>query len=250
MEPDLDFAHELADAADAVTVAAFRTRDLDVTTKADSTPVSAADRGAEESIRSLVASRRSGETVFGEEHGDDGGDVRWIVDPIDGTRNYIRGIPVWATLIALEREGVVDVAVVSAPALGRRWWASRGGGAVADGDRCSVSSVARLEDAVVSTTSPPDMPRGWTALSEKALAVRGFSDFWQHCLVAEGAVDVATDYELELWDYAAIALIVAEAGGRCSTFEGDVPLPRRSFVSTNRALHDAATSLLASVAAS
>src|SRR5712692_6165213 len=121
-DSDLAFAHELADAADAITLARFRALDLRVETKPDLTPVSEADRAAEEAIRDLVARDRDGEGVLGEELGDDGADVRWIIDPIDGTRNYVRGSPVWATLIALEREGLVEAALVSAPALGRRWW--------------------------------------------------------------------------------------------------------------------------------
>jgi histidinol-phosphatase len=187
-EEDLRFAHRLADAADAVTTARFRALDLRVDTKPDLTPVSEADRAAEEGIRRVVAASARGEGVLGEELGDDGGDVRWIVDPIDGTKNYVRGIPLWATLLALSREGVVDVALVSAPALGaRRWWATRGGGAFADGSRCSVSAVATVEDAVVSTTSSHGMPPAWRALAASAWADRGFGDFWQYCLVAEGS---------------------------------------------------------------
>jgi histidinol-phosphatase len=242
--PDLDFAHELADNADAITLGRFRALDLHVETKPDLTPVSEADRAAEESIRELVARQRPGEGVLGEELGDDGTDTRWIVDPIDGTRNYVRGIPVWATLIALEREGSVEVAVVSAPALGRRWSATRGGGAFADGTQCRVSAVAQLTDAVVSTTSPAAMPPGWSQVSAQAWSSRGFGDFWQHCLVAEGALEVATDAELNLWDYAAVALIVAEAGGRCSTFDDGTPEPGGSLLSTNGVLHDELVALL------
>jgi histidinol-phosphatase len=242
--PDLRFAHELADAADAITLARFRAHDLRVETKPDLTPVSEADRAAEEAIRSLVAGRGLGETVFGEEFGDGGGAVRWIVDPIDGTRNYVRGVPIWATLLALERDGTVEVAVVSAPALRRRWWAERGGGAWVDGSKCRVSAVAQVEDAVVSTTSERDMPPSWSGVTRDAWSVRGFGDFWQHCLVAEGSIDVATDSVLALWDYAAVALIVDEAGGRCSTFAGGVPAPGESFLSTNGLLHDAVVAAL------
>lgn len=244
MGPDLRFAHELADAADAVTLARYRALDLRVETKPDLTPVSEADRAAEEAVRALVSQRRPGESVFGEELGGDGGDARWIVDPIDGTRNYVRGGPVWATLLALERDGVVVVGLASAPALGRRWWAERGKGAWADGTRCRVSSVARVEDAAVSTTSARDMPASWARLTESAWSVRGFGDFWQHCLVAEGAVDLATDEALQLWDYAAIGVIVEEAGGRCTTFEGDSPSPGASFLSSNGLLHDQAVAAL------
>ena len=253
MSSDLAFAHRLADAADSITLGRFRALDLRVETKPDLTPVSEADRAAEDAIRELVARERAGDGVFGEEGGDDGGEVRWIVDPIDGTKNYVRGVPVWATLLALERPGGVEVAVVSAPALGRRWWALRGEGAwvAADGDtlageRIHVSAVARLEDAVISTTSPRGMPAGWDALVAAAWSSRGFGDFWQHCLVAEGAVELATDSELQLWDYAAIQLLVEEAGGRCTTFDGGEPAPGQSYLSANAALHDTAVALLGS----
>jgi histidinol-phosphatase len=248
---DLAFAHELADAADAITLPRFRALDLHVETKPDLTPVSEADRAAEERIRALVAGR-PGEGVLGEELGDDGTDVRWIVDPIDGTRNYVRGVPVWATLLALERDGRVDVAVVSAPALHRRWWAVRGEGARAGpipgsaAERLRVSAVSRIEDAVISTTTESAMPPGWRGLAERAWTPRGFGDFWQHCLVAEGAVDLACDPVLALWDYAAVRLIVEEAGGRCTTFAGNPPAPGASFLSANAALHAEAVAALSS----
>jgi histidinol-phosphatase len=241
---DLRFAHELADAADAITLGRFRALDLRVETKPDLTPVSEADRAAEQAIRDLVARRRPGEGVLGEEQGDDGGDVRWIVDPIDGTRNYVRGVPIWATLIAFEREGRLEAAVVSAPALGRRWWAARGEGAWAGGERIHVSAVARLEDCVASTAEAHEMPAGWSELASQAWVSRGFGDFWQHCLVAEGAIDIATDPVLQLWDYAAVRLVVEEAGGRCTTFAGAPPAPDESFLTTNGALHEAAVALL------
>ena len=248
MNADLAFAHALADAADAITMPRFRALDLRVETKPDLTPVSEADRAAEEAIRDLVARERAGEGVFGEELGDDGGDARWIVDPIDGTRNYVRGVPVWGTLLALERDGLVDVAVVSAPALGRRWWAARAEGAWAgdgDGERLQVSAVSRIEDAVISTTTESAMPPGWRDLASRAWTPRGFGDFWQHCLVAEGSVDLATDPVLALWDYAAIKLIVEEAGGRCTTFAGEPPAPGASYLSSNAALHAEVVAALA-----
>jgi histidinol-phosphatase len=243
--PDLAFAHELADAADAITVGRFRAADLRVETKPDLTPVSEADRAAEEAIRTLVAVRRPGEGVLGEELGDDDGSARWIVDPIDGTRNYVRGVPIWATLIALERDGQLEAAVVSAPALDRRWSAARGQGAWAGGERIHVSAVDRLENCVASTTEAHQMPSGWNEIARQAWTSRAFGDFWQHCLVAEGAVDIATDPVLQHWDYAAVQLIVEEAGGRCSTFGGGPPAPGESFLATNGALHDAAVTLLA-----
>jgi histidinol-phosphatase len=242
--PDLRLAHELADAADAITLGRFRALDLRVETKPDLTPVSEADRAAEEAIRALVARSRPGEGVFGEELGDDGSETRWIVDPIDGTKNYVRGVPVWATLLALEREGQLQVAVVSAPALGRRWWASRGEGAWVAGEPIHVSSVATIEDAVVSTASPSALPAAASTLAARAWTSRGFGDFWQHCLVAEGAVDLALDADLQLWDYAAVQLLVEEAGGRCSTFAGEPPRPKAFFMASNGALHDDALSEL------
>ncbi|HEY1512811.1 MAG TPA: inositol monophosphatase family protein [Gaiellaceae bacterium] len=244
MNADLTFAFTLADAADAITAARFRAADLRVETKPDLSPVSEADRAAEETVRALVAASGRGEGVLGEEFGDDGGDAKWIVDPIDGTTNYVRGVPVWATLLALEREGVVCASVVSAPALGHRWWAARGEGAFADGSRCRVSAVSRLEDASVSSTSSRRMPAGWSTIVERAWANRGLGDFWQHCLVAEGALDVACDRVMQVWDYAPVQLIVEEAGGRCTTFAGGVPHEGGSFVATNGLLHEDAVSVL------
>jgi len=225
---DLAYALELADAADALTLPRFRAPDLHVETKPDLTPVTDADRATERMLRDRIARDRPGESVFGEEEGDDGGGVRWIVDPIDGTRNFLRGIPVWATLIALEREGgQVVCGVVSAPALGRRWWAARGEGASANGSAIGVSAVAKLNDATVSCTHGRDLAR----LEPLVWHARGLADFWQHMLVAEGALDAAVDAKLALWDYAAIEPIVAEAGGRFAEFRGQT-------VSTNGLVHD------------
>jgi histidinol-phosphatase len=142
------------------------------------------------------------------------------------------------------RDGRVDVGLVSAPALGRRWWAVRGGGAFADGKPCRVSTVGALADAVVSTTSAPDMPPGWAGLAAQAWMSRGFGDFWHHCLVAEGALEAATDPSLQLWDYAGVSLIVEEAGGRCSTFDGAALTPGDSFLTTNGVLHEEVVTLL------
>src|SRR5580765_8128574 len=144
MDADLRYALELADAADALTLARFRAVDLHVETKPDLTPVTDADRAAERMLRERIATERPGENVLGEEEGDDGGETRWIVDPIDGTRNFSRGIPVWATLLALERDGAIVCGVASAPALGRRWWAARGEGAFCNGAPIRVSTVAQL----------------------------------------------------------------------------------------------------------
>jgi histidinol-phosphatase len=244
VDSDLRFAQALADAADAVTTERFRALDLRVETKPDLSPVSEADRRAEEVIREVVGTSGRGEGVLGEELGDDGGDVKWIVDPIDGTTNFVRGVPVWATLLALEREGVVELGLVSAPALGRRWWALRGGGAFAACERCRVSALGKIEDAAVSTTSARRMPEGWRTIVQRAWSNRGLGDFWQHCLVAEGSLDVACDPVMEVWDYAAVKLLVEEAGGRCTTFQGEPPASKQSFVTTNGLLHDEVVELL------
>lgn len=244
LEGDLRFAQALADAADAITLSRFRALDLRVETKPDLSPVSEADTLTEQTLREQIARLRPGEGVLGEEFGSDNAQTRWVLDPIDGTRNYVRGLPIWATLIALEREGRVEVGVVSAPALGRRWWASRGAGAWVDGEPCRVSAVARIEDATVSTTSAPQMPQTWSSLASRAWTSRGFGDFWQYCLLAEGGLDVATDATLQPWDYASVMLIVEEAGGRSSTFSGDSPRAGASFVATNGVLHDAVVAAL------
>jgi histidinol-phosphatase len=230
---DLAYALELADAADALTLPRFRATDLHVETKSDLTPVTDADRATEQMLRDRIARDRPGESVFGEEEGDDGGDVRWIVDPIDGTRNFSRGIPVWATLIALEREAHVVCGVVSAPALGRRWWAARGEGASANGSPIGVSAVAKLSEATVSCTYGRDLAR----LEPLVWHARGLGDFWQHMLVAEGALDAAVDAKLAPWDFAALEPIVIEAGGQLAEFRGQT-------VSTNGLLHDEVLSAL------
>ena len=206
LSPDLELALSLADDADAITLPRFRAHDLRVETKADLTPVSEADSAAETALRQRLARERPGEAVLGEEEGGDD-PSGWILDPIDGTRNYTRGIPVWATLIAYAER----VAVVSAPALGRRWWAERGEGAFADGARIHVSGVGRLEDATVlyGLERPPP------ARAYDAWHVRGFGDFWAHMLVAEGAAEAAFDASgLKIWDWAPMKILVEEAGGR------------------------------------
>jgi histidinol-phosphatase len=211
VDPDLGYALELADAADALTLPRFHDRDFRVETKADLTPVTDADRAAERMLRERLARERPGEGVLGEEEGGEiHGAVSWILDPIDGTRNFSRGVPVWATLIALERDGSIVCGVVSAPALGRRWWAARDGGAFANSETIRVSGVDTLGDASVSCSYGRDLAR----LEPHVWHARGLGDFWQHMLVAEGSLDAALDSELALWDRAAVGLIVAEAGGR------------------------------------
>jgi histidinol-phosphatase len=206
MSPDLELALSLADDADAIALARFRAFDLRIETKPDLTPVSEADHAVETALRARLARERPGAPVLGEEEG--GEDASgWILDPIDGTRNYTRGIPIWATLITLADR----VAVVSAPALGRRWWAERGGGAWANGERIHVSAIDRLEDATLLYGLDRPLPeRAW-----EAWHVRGFGDFWSHMLVAEGAAEAAVDAEgLALWDTAPLGVLLEEAGGR------------------------------------
>ena len=237
MDADLGFALSLADDADALTLARFRAADLRVETKSDLTPVTDADSAVERALRERVAAERPGEGVLGEEEGDDGGATRWIVDPIDGTRNFSRGIPVWATLLALERNGELVLGVVSAPALGRRWWAARGAGAFANGAQIGVSQVRALADASVSCSQARDL----AALEPRVWHARGLGDFWQHVLVAEGALDAAVDTELALWDRAALEPIVAEAGGRVGSAGGQ-------FVSSNGLVLDAVLAVLSAAA--
>jgi histidinol-phosphatase len=237
---DLTFALELADLADSLSLPRFRAADLRVETKPDLTPVTDGDQAVERALRERIAAVRPGEGVFGEEEGDDGGGVRWILDPIDGTRNFSRGIPVWATLIALEHEGVLTVGVVSAPALGRRWWATHGEGAFAAGEPARVSAVSALADASLSCSLGPDL----AALEPHVWHARGLGDFWQHVLVAEGALDAAVDAPLALYDYAAVAVIVEEAGGRVSAPDGRPPRPGEQVVSSNGLVHDEVLALI------
>jgi histidinol-phosphatase len=233
---DLELALELADAADAIAVARFRAHDLAVETKPDLTPVTEADRAVETRLREVLADARPGDAVLGEELGSRGaGRRRWIIDPIDGTRNYSRGIPVWATLIALEEDGALLLGVVSAPALGRRWWAERGRGAFADGDPIHVSAVARLEHASLSLQLEVVTPE----LVERCWHARAFGDFWSHMLVAEGALDGAIDaVGVSLWDMAAVQVIVEEAGGRFSDASGVARPDGGAGVTSNGLLHD------------
>jgi len=204
-DDDLAFALSLADDADTIAMARFRAADLHVETKPDLTPVSEADRLVESTLRARIEQERPGQAVLGEEEGGDASG--WIIDPIDGTRNYTRGIPIWATLIAFGDR----VAVVSAPALGRRWWAERGRGAYANGQRIHVSAIDRLEDATLLYALDRPVPeRAWDAWH-----LRGFGDFWAHMLVAEGAAEVAVDaLGLAVWDTAPLGVILEEAGGR------------------------------------
>lgn len=245
---ELEFALSLADAADAFTLPRFEQADFTLGWKDDRTEVTEADRGAEALLAERVLAERPDHAFFGEEHGSQGSPDspwRWVVDPIDGTSGFVRGIPVWATLIALthEEHGVV-VGVVSAPALRHRWWAGRGLGAVADGNRCQVSDVAELGGAQVSVT----FNDGWhdlgltgelVGIANEARRARGFGDFWQHCLVAEGALDLAIDaVGVAPYDIAAVRVIVEEAGGVFTDRFGNPTHEHPTAISSNGLLHE------------
>ena len=246
MSPDLELALELADLADAVALPRFRARDLDVETKSDATPVTEADRGAEAAMRQALAAARPDHAVLGEEEGLVGppdATHRWVLDPIDGTANYVRGVPIWATLIGLMAGDDVLVGVVSAPALGRRWWAARGEGAFADGAPIHVSGVDTLADthlahAGVGTFYEYGHGDALVDLTRRVWRSRGLGDFWMHCLVAEGAFDVAVEPIVSLWDLAAVTVIVEEAGGRFSDLQGCPGPAGGSALSTNGRLHE------------
>jgi histidinol-phosphatase len=235
VSPDLELALALVEAADAISLPHFRSG-LAIETKSDLTPVTEADRAVEAEIRRLLSRARPDDAILGEEAGAAGtGARRWIVDPIDGTRNYARGIPVWATLVALEVDGEVELGVASAPALGRRWWAARGAGAFANGTPTRVSAVAAVEDAVLSFALEGELP----ALARRAWHARGFGDFWAHMLVAEGAVDGAVDApDVNEWDLAAVQVIVEEAGGRFSDAAGEPRIDSGSAITSNGLLHE------------
>ena len=254
-DDDLRLAHVIADQVDSLTMERFRAQDLHVETKPDLTPVTDADRSAEELIRAQLGRTRPRDAVHGEELEDTGhGPRRWVVDPIDGTKNFVRGVPVWATLLALMEGDDVVVGVVSAPALNRRWWAATGSGAwtgrsLAAAKPVHVSAVDQLADASLSYSSLS----GWEQqgrlpafldLTRKVWRTRAYGDFWSHVLVAEGAVDISAEAELALHDMAALVPIVTEAGGRFTSVRG-VPGPHGgSALVTNGRLHDEVLELL------
>ena len=254
-DDDLRFAHVLADSADDITTRRFKALDLRVEQKPDLTPVSDADRATEEALRNHLRRGRPRDAVLGEEEGRSGNGPRcWVIDPIDGTKNYVRGVPVWATLIGLMDGDKVVVGVVSAPALGRRWWAASGGGAwtgrsLAKATRIKVSGVTKLSDASLSYSGIG----GWAqagrldnflALSQSVWRTRAFGDFWSHMLVAEGAVDISAEPEVSLWDLAALQIIVEEAGGRFTSLSGEATPDGGNVVCTNGHLHEEVLSFL------
>jgi len=250
-DDDLRLAHVIADQVDAVTMERFGAVDLRVETKPDLTPVTDADRHAEELVRSQLGRTRPRDAVLGEELGETGhGARRWVVDPIDGTKNFVRGVPVWASLIALMDGPEVVVGVVSAPALGRRWWAAKGTGSwsgrsLSSARRLRVSGVRELGDASFSYSSLSGWKEigrlgGFLGLAESVWRTRAYGDFWSYMLVAEGAVDVAAEPELALHDMAAPSIVVTEAGGRFTSIDGDDGPVGPGAVATNGLLHRAA----------
>ncbi len=246
---DLRLAHRLADDADSISSDRFKALDLHVMTKPDLSPVSDADQAVEDSIRRTLAKTRSRDAITGEETGSTGtASRRWIIDPIDGTKSYVRGVPVWATLIALSVEDEVVMSVVSAPQLGRRWWAAKGEGSwsgksLLKATRNQVSDVRRLEDASLAYSSL----HGWEergrlddflSLMRRCWRTRGYGDFWSHILVAEGAADIGAEPIVALWDLAPLLVIVEEAGGSFTDLAGNHTADGGSAVSTNGLLHD------------
>jgi histidinol-phosphatase len=241
----LPFLQELAERADRLSLARFRARDLRVEEKPDTTLVTEADLAVEEAVRALVAERHPELGVLGEEHGDasGGSELRLIIDPIDATANFARGIPIFATLLAVEQGDEVVAGLVSAPALATRWWAARGSGAYRLGQPIRVSAVRELTNAQVfygslggyeALGTPPSV----AALARRGHRDRGFGDFWQHVLVAEGAGELAIDPIVHIWDIAPLQVILEEAGGRATTLSGERSIRGGSLLSTNGLLHD------------
>jgi histidinol-phosphatase len=253
---DLALALELADIADRITLSRFRADDLVVDTKPDLTPVTEADRDVERMLRERLAAARPGDAIVGEEFGDSGaGARRWVIDPIDGTKNYVRGIPSWATLLALEVDGGGEAAVVSAPALGRRWWAARDAGAfLTDGlgpepRRLHVSGVRALADSQLVFAGIED----WHALGRRDALLeladacwrtRGFGDVWSYMLVAEGAAEIGLDASVSLWDLAAPRVIVEQAGGRFTDLSGAPRPDGGDAIASNGLVHEAALAIV------
>jgi histidinol-phosphatase len=253
VDSDLELALRLADAADAITLNRFRAADLAVTRKPDRTPVTDADTAAEDALRMLIGAERPADAVLGEEGG---GTVPesgrgWVLDPIDGTKNFSRGMPAWGSLIALIVRGRPVVGVASAPAMGRRWWAARGDGAwTSDAPggpprRIAVSGITELADAYLSTTDARTFAElgrrdDYLRLMDACWETRAFGDFWQHCLVAEGVLDLAVDAAANPWDLAALVPILTEAGGELTDLAGVATFDGGDGLSSNGALHAAA----------
>ena len=255
---DLSLALSLADAADAIAMDRFLASDLVVETKPDMTPVSDADRAVEAELRTLLERDRPADAVLGEEFGARADRLdstrEWIIDPIDGTANYMRGVPIWATLIGLECDGDLTVGVVSAPALQRRWWAGIGGGAWTrdpngQDRQINSSTVSSLSNASLSASDEPgweyrNATEAWHQLRKTCWRVRDYGDFFPHMLVAEGAVDITAEPALMAWDMAALIPIVTEAGGRLTGWTGGNALTEQCALTTNGSLHEEVLTLL------
>ena len=249
-QADLELAFELADASDAISLERFRALDLHVESKPDRSPVTDADRSVERAIKVILAAKAPADALIGEEYGNTGSASRtWIIDPIDGTANYLRGVPVWATLIALAVEGKPVVSVVSAPALGRRWWAAPEVGAFTkdiDGStrELKVSAISDLENASLSYNNlqlwdqAGKLPE-LTELSRKIWRTRAYGDFWSYMLLAEGAVDIVAEHDLKIYDIAALVPIVEIAGGKFTALDGPLTAETSSVLATNGKLHAA-----------
>lgn len=245
---DLTLALELSEIADRISLDRFRALDLHVESKPDRSPVTDADRAVELALKTHLAEKRPNDGIVGEEFGTSGAsDRRWIIDPIDGTANYLRGVPVWATLIALSVEGRAVVSVVSAPALGRRWWAGPGVAKTSDIDgsvrNLRVSAIDELENASLSYNnlqlwdSYGYLDRLVT-LGRKVWRTRAYGDFYSYMLLAEGSVDVVAEHDLKLYDIAALVPIVEQAGGRFTAINGSLTEDTASVLATNGKLHD------------
>jgi len=252
-EDDLTLALALADVADGITMERYRAPNLEVETKADSTPVSESDKRAELALRERLGELRPDDRVIGEEFGgvelSDAPGRAWVIDPIDGTKSYVRGMDTWTTLIALLEDGEVKLGVVSMPALGKRWWAVRGQGAFADGRRIHVSGIAELAGAqfLWSGIEEWDAIGGFQKvvdLGRRCWRTRGVGDAWQYMLVAEGAAEIATDPQATLWDLAAVSIVVEEAGGRFTGLDGVPGANSGSGLATNGSLHAEALATL------
>lgn len=256
MTQDLELALQLADAADAVSMSRFLAQDLEIATKPDRSPVTDADKSTEKAIRELLATNRPDDAIIGEEFGNTETAGRtWIIDPIDGTANFLRGVPVWATLISLRINSEYAIGVVSAPAMGRRWWAGIGLGSFTSDPQqltrqLSVSKVSELADSSFSFGSMElwDQAGQLEKLIEISRSVwrtRAYGDFWSHMLVAEGAVDFAAENDLKIYDWAALVPILSEAGGHLTDQNGTVTAQTSAIVSSNSALRDQVLKLLA-----
>jgi histidinol-phosphatase len=250
-DAELRFAHHLADIADGITMRGFTDR-IGFRTKKDGTPVTDADEGAERALRDEIAKTFPDHAVIGEEEGSAGaGPARWILDPIDGTKNFAAGIPIWATLIALEVDGEIVCGVVSAPALRERYAAARGAGAECNGERIAVSGTADLSDARVAYTSFLSFDRygrgeAWRRIAGGGQWARGFGDFWGHMLVASGRADVMAEPAVNVWDLAPLLVIAEEAGGRFTDLDGNRRADGGSALTTNGLLHDAVLGVFSS----